>query len=98
MDLGDVTQLALVTTMVLVFGRLGWAFARLIDRRSSADPRVQSDLAERLQMLEGEHLALRQEVAELQERQDFAERTLLRDRAQPKLPAPPAQDRLVTPH
>ena len=33
MDLGDITQLALVATVTLVFGRIGWSLARLIDRR-----------------------------------------------------------------
>jgi hypothetical protein len=33
MDLGDITQLALVAITVFVLGRVGWAFARLIERR-----------------------------------------------------------------
>ena len=34
MDLGDFTQLAFVATITLVMGRIGWSFARLIDRRA----------------------------------------------------------------
>jgi hypothetical protein len=98
MDLGDITQLALVATTVLVFGRVGWALARLIDRRSSADPGVQTELAERLRTLEDDHRTVRQELAEIQERQDFTERALLRDGGQARPPAPVVlPDRVVTP-
>jgi hypothetical protein len=54
------------------------------------------DAAERFGTLEDEQLALRQELAELQERQDFTERVLLREQHPPlDLPAP---ERVVTPH
>ena len=69
MDLGDITQLALVATVTLVFGRIGWAFARLIDRRASRQPTQPDAAAERIRTLEDEQLALRQELVELQERQ-----------------------------
>ena len=36
MDLGDITQLTLLATAALVMGRIGWALARLIDRRAGA--------------------------------------------------------------
>ncbi len=98
MDLGDITQLAIVATTVVVLGRVGWALARLIDRRSSADPDVQAELAEHLRALEDEHHTVRQELAEIQERQEFTERALLRDRAQTRPPAPVVRpDRVITP-
>jgi hypothetical protein len=96
MDLGDITQLALVATLTLVFGRIGWSFARLIDRRASRQPAISHDAAERIRTLEDEQLALRNELAELQERQDFTERVLLREQ-RPSLDLP-ASERVVTPH
>ena len=96
MDLGDITQLTVVATITLVFGRIGWSLARLIDRRAVRPPALSDDAAERIRTLEEEHVALRQEVAELQERQDFTERALLREqRPRVELPAP---ERLTTPH
>jgi hypothetical protein len=95
MDLGDITQLAFVATATLVFGRIGWSLARLIDRRAARQPAPPHDAAERLRTLEDEQLALRQELAELQERQDFTERALLREqRPRAEVPAP---ERLTTP-
>jgi hypothetical protein len=95
MDLGDITQLALVATVTLVFGRIGWSLARLIDRRAPRQPAMSDDAAERFRTLEDEQLALRQELAELQERQDFTERALLREqRPRAEVPAP---ERLTTP-
>ena len=85
MDLGDITQLAVVATITLVFGRIGWSLARLIDRRASRQPAVSGEAAERLRSLEEEQMALRQELAELQERQDFPERALVRE---PQRPVP----------
>ena len=79
MDLGEISQLAVVATITLVFGRIGWSLARLIDRRSSRASSVSDDAAERIRSLEEEHMALRQELSELQERQDFTERALLRE-------------------
>jgi hypothetical protein len=96
MDLGDITQLALVATVTLVFGRIGWSLARLIDRRPVRQPALSDDAAERIRTLEEEQLALRQDLAELQERQDFTERALLREeRQRAEVPAP---EQLTTPH
>ena len=96
MDLGDITQLKLVVTFTLVVGRIGWSLARLIDRRACRQPALTDDAAERIRTLEDEQLALRQELVELQERQDFTERVLLREQHPPlDLPAP---ERVVTPH
>ena len=95
MDLGDITQLAVVATITLVFGRIGWSLARLIDRRASRQSALSADAAERIQTLEDEQLALRQDLAELQERQDFTERALLREeRPRSDVPAP---ERVTTP-
>jgi hypothetical protein len=96
MDLGDITQLTFVATLALVVGRVGWSLARLIDRRASRQPALSDDAAERIRTLEDEHLAVRQELAELQERQDFTERVLLREQ-RPPLDLP-ASERVVTPH
>jgi hypothetical protein len=98
MDLGDITQLAFVATTVLVLGRVGWALARFIERRSSSDRGMQAELVERLRAFEDEHHAVRQELAEIQERQEFAERALLRDRAQTRPPGTVERpDRVITP-
>jgi hypothetical protein len=96
MDLGDITQLTLVATFTLVVGRIGWSLARLIDRRAFRQPALTDDAAERIRTLEDEQLAIRQELAELQERQDFTERVQLRER-RPQLDIPPPE-RVVTPH
>jgi hypothetical protein len=95
MDLGDLTQLAFVATFTLVIGRIGWSLARLIDRRASRQPASADDAAERIRTLEDEQLALRQELVELQERQDFTERVLLREE-RPRLDLP-APERVATP-
>ena len=96
MDLGDITQLTFVATLALVVGRIGWSLARLIDRRASRQPTLTEEAAERIRTLEDEQLAVRQELAELQERQDFTERALLREQ-RPRLDLP-APERAVTPH
>jgi hypothetical protein len=97
MDPGDFTQLVLVVTGALVFGRVGLALARLIERRSSV-PSPMADSDERIRAVEDECLTLRREMAELQERQDFAERALLHDPARAAPAAPPARpDRVATP-
>ena len=98
MDLGDITQLTLVGTVAMVLGRVGWALARLIDRRSSSTG-LSAEAAERLRVLEDEHATFRHELAEVQERQDFAERALVGDRGQARPPAPVViPERVVTPH
>jgi hypothetical protein len=78
MDMGDITQLTLVATTALILGRLGWSLARLIDRRSTSQG-MSADTAERIRGLEDEQAMLRQELTELQERQDFTERALVRE-------------------
>jgi hypothetical protein len=98
MDLGDITQLVLVATTALVLGRVGLAVARLIERRSSGQPGFRGEVGERLAALEGECFSLRQELGELQERQDFTERVLLHDSAQGKPVVPNVvPERVVTP-
>ena len=98
MDLGDITQLVLVATTALVLGRVGLALARLIERRSSGQSGVPEKTEERLRVLEDECLTLRQELTELQERQDFTERALLRDSSQGQLPLSQAlAERIVIP-
>jgi hypothetical protein len=98
MDLGDITQLVLVATTALVLGRVGLALARLIERRSSGQSGVPEETGERLRVLEDECLTLRQELTELQERQDFTERALLRDSSQGQLaPSEALAQRVVTP-
>ena len=98
MDLGDITQLVLVATTALVFGRVGLAFARLLERRASSKPTLTPEAEDRLRTLEDECSALRQELTEVQERQDFTERALLQDptRARPAGSHPP-RERIVTP-
>lgn len=98
MDLGDVTQLTLVATTALVLGRIGWSLARWVDRRGSRQPTLSGEAAERLQVLEDEQLALRQELAELQERQDFTERALLRQEGRRSGSPGPLPDRITSPH
>lgn len=94
MDPTDLTQLAFVATITLVMGRIGWSFARLIDRRAGRQPGLSDEAVERLRTIEDEQLALRQELAELQERQDFTERALLQEqRPRPEI----ATKRIATP-
>lgn len=98
MDLGDVTQLVLVATTALVLGRVGLAFARLIERRASGQPSLAPESEDRLRALEGECSSLRQELMEVQERQDFTERALLQSPAQPRPASPQApREKMVTP-
>ena len=57
MDLGDLTQLAFVAMVTLVCGRIGWSFARLIDRRGIRPPVLPDDAAERIRTLEARSTA-----------------------------------------
>ncbi len=98
MDLGDITQLTLVATTALVLGRIGWSLARLIDRRGARPATLPDDASDRLRALEEEQLVLRQELAELQERQDFTERALLREEMEARRPTHDLPERIVTPH
>ena len=98
MDLGDITQLVLVATTALVLGRVGLALARLLERRASGKPSSSADAEDRLRVLEEECNLLRQELTEVQERQDFTERALLHDSGSGKPFSPEAiPDRVVTP-
>jgi hypothetical protein len=98
MDLGDITQLVFVATTAIVLGRVGLAFARLIERRSSGASALGPESEDRLRVLEEECTLLRQELTELQDRQDFTERALLHDPAQPKVPASTrSEERVRTP-
>jgi hypothetical protein len=81
-----------------VLGRVGLALARLIERRSSGQPGEPEETEERLRVLENECLTLRQELTELQERQDFTERALLHDSSQGQLrPSKALAERALTP-
>jgi hypothetical protein len=99
MDLGDITQLVVVVTTAFALGRVVSALARLIERRASSMPALAPEADERLGALEEECSTLRQELAELAERQDFTERALVQDPGRVK-PFPPqgARERIVTPH
>jgi hypothetical protein len=98
MDLGDITQLVLVATTALVLGRVGLALARLIERRPSGASVSSPESENRLRLLEDECTLLRQELAELQERQDFTERALLQDSGRPQVPARArSEERVLTP-
>jgi hypothetical protein len=98
MDLGDITQLVLVATTALVLGRVGLALARLVEHRALRPSALTPESEDRVRYLEGECALLRQEVTELQERQDFTERALLHDTARPRESAlAPVQERVLTP-
>lgn len=98
MDLGDITQLVLVATTALVLGRVGLALARLIERRSSGAAALAPESENRLRVLEDECTLLRQELTELQDRQDFTERALLHDAGKPPSREPVAPEpRVLTP-
>lgn len=93
MDVHEVTQIMLVITTGLVFGRLGLALARRVERpRAVGDPAPAGD--ERVRALEEECALLRRELGELQERQDFTERLLLREPGR----RGGAEPRVSTPH
>jgi hypothetical protein len=96
MDPVNVIQLGFAGTSVLVFGRLGFALARYVERRLSGSQDANQGAENRLRAVEDECTLLRQE---LQERQDFTERVLLPggDR-EPLRPPDSAEKRVVTPH
>ena len=95
MDIYELTQIMIVITTGLVFGRLGLALARRIERR----PAEVADTADsdRLHAVEDECAQLRREVAELHERQDFTERLLGRGGSGESRP-PAREPRITTPH
>jgi hypothetical protein len=76
MNLIEVVQLLLAGTGVVLLGRVGFALTRWVERRLN-HPGLAAEAEDRLRVLEEECSALRQEVTELQERQDFTERALL---------------------
>jgi hypothetical protein len=82
MDPITLIQLVFAGTGVVILGRVGFALSRYIERRLSGSPA--SHLAEsRLQAVEAECTLLRQELDQLQERQDFSERMLQQPPARP---------------
>jgi hypothetical protein len=99
MDLGDLTQLVLVVAAAFAFGRVVSVVVRLIERRAALLSPLAPDTDERLRALEEECGALRQELNEIAERQDFSERVLLQHpgRAIP-IPSSAPRERIVTPH
>ena len=97
MNLIEITQVLLVATGAIFLGRVGLALTRWLERRLNA-PRLTSEAVDRLQSLEDECARLRQEVSELQERQEFTERALLKDPAPPRVASPGgSRDRVPTP-
>ena len=98
MDPGDFTQFVLVITTALVLGRVGLALARLIERRPSGKAALTPEAETRLRAVEEECTTLRQELTEVQERQDFTERALLQDPSRARAAGQPApRDQIVTP-
>ena len=96
MDIYELFQITMVGMSGLVFARLGLALARRIERpRAREEARPAAD--DRVRALEDECAVLRRELGELQERQDFTERLLLRDPGHPA-PLGRTDDRVVTPH
>lgn len=98
MDPTEFTQLLFVCTAALVMGRVGLALGRVIERRWAGPSAPSPDAEDRLRAVEDECLTLRREVADLQERQDFAERALLHDPARARPAIEPPAERVVTPH
>ena len=78
MELYEITQIMLIATGGIIFARLGLALARRIERRP-VEPVTPAPGEDRLRALEAECAVLRQELGEVQERQDFTERLLLPD-------------------
>ena len=93
MDIYEITQIMAVVTTGLVFARLGLALARRVERRPAkpAAPAAVGDA--QLRALEDECVILRRELSELQERQDFTERLLIRGSQQ----VPAQEKRVLTP-
>ena len=98
MDPVEVIQLAFAGTTVLIFGRIGLALARFVERRLAGTQGAQPEAESRLRAVEDECTLLRQEMSELQERQDFAERFLQGPGREllPKAESP--ERRPITPH
>ena len=97
MDPVNVIQLVFAGTTAVVLGRLGFALARYVERRLSGSPDSSHEAESRLRTVEDECALLRQELSEMQERQDFTERLLQQGRG--RLSSPDSTDeRAVTPH
>lgn len=77
MTLIELAQILMVGTGAVLVGRVGFALTRWVERRLSSSHSTGTE--ERLQALEEESARLRQELAELQDRQEFTERALLQD-------------------
>ena len=97
MDPVNVIQLVFAGTTAIVLGRLGFAVARHFERRLSGSQGRTQEAERRLRTVEDECLLLRQELGELQERQDFTERLLHEGRGRLS-PPDSAEKRAVTPH
>jgi hypothetical protein len=97
MDPVNVIQLVFAGTTALVLGRLGFALARYFERRLSSSQGPTQEAESRLRTVEDECVLLRQELSELQERQDFTERVLEQGRGRLS-PSDSAEKRAVTPH
>jgi hypothetical protein len=98
MDPVDVIQLVFAGTTALVLGRIGLALARYVERRLSGIQDATHGADNRLRAVEDECTLLRQELSELQERQEFTERALLQDGdRQPLRSAGSDEKRVVTP-
>jgi hypothetical protein len=76
MDPANVIQLVFAGTTALVLGRMGFALARYFERRLAGTHGANPEAESRLRAVEDECTLLRQELSELQERQDFTERVL----------------------
>jgi hypothetical protein len=99
MDPINVIQLVFAGTAALVLGRLGFALAGYVERRLSGSQDANLGAENRLRAVEDECTLLRQELSELQERQDFTERVLRPGGDRESLRPPgTAEKRVVTPH
>jgi len=98
MDPVDVIQLVFAGTTALVLGRMGLALARYVERRLAGTQGTNPEAESRLRAVEDECTLLRQELSELQERQDFTERVLHRGPAREQLSQlDRPENRVVTP-
>ena len=87
-----------VTPVLLGIGAALWLLPRLrLGRGLLGRVGETTDQGERLLALEGEIARLREELAEVQERQDFTERLLSPDRPLPPYDERPSTPRAITP-
>lgn len=84
---------ALIPVLGILFtGLIGFSFTRLGRALANRiEGRVGDASEQRLQQLEAEVELLRQELMEIQERQDFAERMIAREEVQQRLPPAPGR-------